>query len=184
MPDSTQGWRVPVSGEERWLLFRLIFSQDERGVPRVMVSSHEESKAFRQMLRAFGIPPIREAAKRSEVRNRNAVHPARLINDEPDGPMFGPPAAHNLMINDVAFVLSKVACLPRAAMNDVVVGDLFERLEQAQRADDPAWADVPDYNAASESWDPTPAQIAEDVRREEELEALRAAQAVAVGRGG
>jgi hypothetical protein len=130
-------WDVPVSPAERWQLVNLVFHRQAN------INTSGEGKEVRRMLRAFGLMPIRDALR----AHASGVNPAMAENTAL--------ALHHLTIGNLDALDKLIAGVPRTTGTEVDLGEFFDRLDAARANEpDPAWAALPKYDEAAESWAP------------------------------
>ncbi len=128
MGDKPQIWDVPVSHEQRFALFQLAFHKEST------IEDGAAGKSFRRMARAFGLTTIRDAFKR-----QNGV-PVKAITST-EMRLF------KVTAENVDEVLKKLAKRKRSTGDEMVIGDLFDVLEEAQASGQrEEWLAVPRFD--------------------------------------
>lgn len=123
---------VPVSHEQRFALFQLAFHRE------ATVEDGAAGKSFRRMARAFGLTTIRDAFK------RQGSVPVKAITS-PEKRLFKV-TAENI---DEALKLAK---RKRSTGDEMVIGDLFDVLEEAQASGQrEEWLAVPRFDEAEDA---------------------------------
>lgn len=145
MSDKPQIWDVPISHEERFQLFEAAFKG-------TTVEDGPDGKKYRRMARAFGLASIRDAAR----KNEGAL--SLVAINSPEQRLF------KVTAENVEIVLTKVSKSKRSLGAEMVLGELFDRLEVAQaNGKDPAddarredWEKIPVFSAEEDAklWSP------------------------------
>jgi hypothetical protein len=128
-----QIWDVPISHEQRFALFQLAFHRE------ATVDDGAAGKSFRRMARAFGLSTIRDAFKR-----QGAV-PIKAITSS-ETRLF------KVTAENISEVLTKLAKRKRSTGDEMVIGDLFDVLEDAQtNGQREEWLAVPRFDEAEDA---------------------------------
>lgn len=169
----TQTCRIPLSPAQRFVLLQLSFDKGQR-------LQGQQGRAFRRFVRAFKLDRIRDVLAAHDNRYNPAIHNAHA------------PALVEITADNLDYAI-KLVDVERGPVEEMVVGPLFDLLEDA-RADRAIAIDgVPEFDPASDDWSPRkapPASAPDPVeaaarRIEDMLRAMgevNAAEMVASGR--
>lgn len=144
----SQIWDVPISHEERFLLFGIAFPREGASV----IESGPDGKKFRRMARAFGLASIRETARKND--HKLATKPMGSTEQR----LF------KVTAENVEVVLEKLTKVKRTPGQEMDLGELFDRLdlakangeETADVARRAEWAKVPVFDLDEDAtlWTP------------------------------
>lgn len=112
---TNQVFRIPVSPAQRFVLFSITHEQAQQGQPGsgFQITSPEDSIKYRRFNDAFALKVISKVGKK-----HGSFRAAHLMDETP--------SMMEVTIENVEFMLSKVAVRPRNAAQDDVIGPLFD----------------------------------------------------------
>jgi len=128
-----QSWTIEVTPAQRWILFQLAHSADQR-------VNGQEARRYRQFLRAFGLHAIRDTA-----RTKNGVKTSRTVCDEP--------RLHNVTLANLDYLL-RLADVERSPAQEDALGDLFDLAVSLKSGREYETPDGTGYTSDADEWDP------------------------------
>ncbi len=154
---SQQTWKIPVSPAQRFVLLQLSFDKGQK-------LQGQQGRAFRRFVRAFKLDRLRDVLAENENRYNPALHSAHA------------PALLEITAESLEYAL-KLVEVARGPVEEMVVGPLFDLLEDAKAERAVDVEGVPEYDEALDDWRPLgkAALSAEEVAAEKIEAALRAA---------
>src|SRR5262245_22792955 len=125
--DQLQHFNVPISAMERFELFCLF--QDDLTLKTVVNRDREQGKAYRRMLSAFGIMPIRDAVTKASERAAGARRIIDLVNQDQVTEEL---RIFNITVENLA-ALERFYAVPWNGNRELILGQLDERLQAARK---------------------------------------------------
>ncbi len=130
---SDQVWAVAVTPAQRLILLNLSHHEGQK-------LQGQRARFFRRFMRAFGIDTISAAA---------ALHPKGQVSVALATSTV--PALHTLTVENVDYALGLVE-VERHPMAEMVIGPLFDTLDDLKAGRTYTIPNVADYDPATESW--------------------------------